>query len=97
MVEDRTPVASEPQSSVAESKPPPTQNRWFIIRPKLIFALLLYKALVLGAAFAYAKFAPGSFSVDGYQANFHRHEQPGFAERFSTWDGEHYLSLSERG
>jgi hypothetical protein len=64
---------------------------------KVVILLLLYKALVLGIAFYCAAICPGFFSVENYQANFHRQSQPSFAERFSTWDGEHYLSLSQDG
>jgi hypothetical protein len=64
---------------------------------KLIFLLIFYKSLVLGLAFAYGHFWPESFSLDGFHMAFHRHEQPGPTERFTTWDGEHYLHLSEEG
>ncbi len=63
----------------------------------LVVALLLYKAAVLGVPLFYARLSPNSFSVAGFMANFHRHQKPGFAERFSTWDGEHYLFLSQYG
>jgi Mannosyltransferase (PIG-V) len=68
-----------------------------VFRAKLVSFLLIYKAFVIGLALFYAGFLPGSFSVDDHRDNFHLREQPGFAERFSTWDGEHYLNLSENG
>ena len=63
---------------------------------KLLLWLLSYKALVLAIALLYG-FLPETFDLDRYKTNFHRHEQPGFNARFSTWDAEHYLSLSENG
>jgi hypothetical protein len=68
-----------------------------VFRARMLLLLSTYKMFVIGLALAYAGFSQGSFSLDNYHANFHRHARPGFAERFSTWDGEHYLELSEHG
>lgn len=58
-----------------------------------------YKILVLGLALACALLQPAAFSLGSYQANFHwpENKKPGLAERFMTWDGEHYLYLSANG
>lgn len=75
----------------------PQSSRWPVFRGRMVLYLLTYKAFVIGLALLYAGFFPGSFSEDDHRANFHRHVRAGFAERFSTWDGEHYLELSENG
>lgn len=63
----------------------------------LVFLLLIWKAFELGLTLFYARLMPGAFSLGNYRANFHRYEQPFWTQRFSTWDGEHYLFLSQHG
>lgn len=66
---------------------------------RLILPLLAYKAFMLWLVLASARLLPGAFRLEGYQANFRWPEdkKPTLAERFVTWDEEHYLYLSQHG
>src|SRR5439155_9936318 len=66
---------------------------------RLIYPLLAYKFFILWLVLASAQLLPNSFSFDGFNANFRWPEdkEPGLDERFMTWDGEHYLYLSQNG
>lgn len=100
MVEDSPNLSLLDKSACPLEGSPRKASRWaslIDLSPRAILCLLAYKAMVLGLAFFYACVSPASFSQDGFKSNFHRNERPGRTERFTTWDGEHYLFLSERG
>jgi hypothetical protein len=68
-------------------------------RPLTVLAwVLALKVLVLSAVYALATQLPQAFNVAGWRANFHWSDAaPSAATWFQTWDGMHYLYLSEHG
>lgn len=71
---------------------------WKTQRLDVLAWILALKAALLACVYALAVRAPGLFQVENYQANLHWSEgPPGVADWFSTWDGMHYLYLSEHG
>lgn len=68
-------------------------------RKNFVFLLLAYKLFILALPLVYAQFRPASFSNANYNVNFHwpENKEISRAERFMTWDGEHYLYLSANG
>ena len=61
--------------------------------------LAIYKIALLGLVLALARLRPDAFSLGGYLGNFRwpPAKMPGPAEWFTTWDGEQYFYLAERG
>lgn len=61
----------------------------------VLFAYLVVFIMVCISIISFSK----SFSVKSYNDNFHWPENkvPSTQEKMSTWDGEHYLFLSQNG
>jgi len=66
---------------------------------RLVSVLIAYKVFVVVLVLLNGQVWPDFFNVVSYKANFHWPEDKaaGLSERFTTWDGEHYLYLSQSG
>jgi hypothetical protein len=65
----------------------------------LLLKLVAFKVAFLGLCLIYVVSFPGRFNTTNYFANFHwpQESQPTLWDRFLTWDGQHYIFLSQKG
>src|SRR5215470_14472493 len=77
---------------------PPLPAFWQRTRKKLLLIVLCIKLVSLLLVLCAVKFFP-SFNFTEYQNDIHwpRTGPPTLATHFATWDGAHYLFLSEVG
>ncbi len=66
---------------------------------KLLLPLLLYRVYLLLFVYLAVQLLPPIFATEIYSANFHwpPDDPPSWVSAYKTWDGNHYLFLSEQG
>ncbi len=66
---------------------------------RLLLPLLSYKVYLLALVYLTFQLLPSIFATEIYHENFHwpPDDPPSLASAYKTWDGNHYLYLSEMG